>query len=73
MDGLHPYNLGRLAQGGFVANVNEKHKYFVSCTAKGVFRILERIMGGAQNLGHKKVCIVGRSNLVGKPLHLILN
>ena len=70
---MHPYNLGRLAQGGFLQNENEKHSYFVSCTAKGVFRILENIMGNASQLQGKNVCLVGRSNLVGKPLHLILN
>lgn len=60
VDGLHPYNAGLLLQGA---------PSFVPCTPAGIQELLVR--GGHDPAG-KSVVIVGRSNLVGKPLAALL-
>lgn len=61
VDGLTRENLGSL----FLNDISG----FVPCTARGIMRILE-----PYELAGKNVVIVGRSNIVGKPLaHLLLN
>ncbi len=59
VDGFHPYNVGRLVTGNPV---------FQPCTPYGVMKMLEHT-GVA--LKGKDVVIVGRSNIVGKPLALM--
>jgi len=60
VDGLHPYNAGRLAQG---------NPTFIPATPLGVLELLrrERIDPTGQ-----RAVIVGRSRLVGRPLALLL-
>jgi methylenetetrahydrofolate dehydrogenase (NADP+)/methenyltetrahydrofolate cyclohydrolase len=60
VDGFHPENAGLLAQG---------RPRFVPCTAAGVQRIL--IDAGVDAAGRHAV-IVGRSDIVGKPLAALL-
>jgi len=60
VDGLHPENLGRLVQGD---------PGLVPCTPAGVQQMLVR--SGHDPAG-KRVVVVGRSTLVGKPLALLL-
>ena len=60
VDGFHPVNAGSLACG--LPGV-------VPCTPKGVMRILERY--GVPLAGRKAV-VVGRSNIVGKPMAQLL-
>jgi methylenetetrahydrofolate dehydrogenase (NADP+) / methenyltetrahydrofolate cyclohydrolase len=60
VDGFHPENAGLLSQG---------RPRFVPCTAAGVQRML--IDGGIETAGRHAV-IVGRSDIVGKPLALLL-
>lgn len=60
VDGFHPENAGLLSQG---------RPRFVPCTAAGVQRML--IDAGIQTAGRHAV-IVGRSDIVGKPLALLL-
>ena len=60
VDGLHPVNLGRLVQG---------QPHLVPATPAGVQQLLLRT--GAHPEG-KRVVVVGRSTLVGKPLALLL-
>jgi methylenetetrahydrofolate dehydrogenase (NADP+) / methenyltetrahydrofolate cyclohydrolase len=60
VDGLHPANLGYLAQGRPV---------FVPCTPKGCMRLLREV--GAELAGARAV-VIGRSVLVGKPIALLL-
>lgn len=60
VDGFHPYNTGRLFSG------NPLHR---PCTPLGILTLLDRygiVMEG------KDAVIVGRSNIVGKPLALML-
>lgn len=56
VDGFHPYNVGRMMLG---------QKGFLPCTPHGVVQMLNR--SGVETKG-AHVVIVGRSNIVGKPL-----
>lgn len=60
VDGFHPYNIGRLAIG---------KPAFRPCTPQGVIHLLETT--GVDIAGMDSV-IVGRSNIVGKPMFLEL-
>jgi methylenetetrahydrofolate dehydrogenase (NADP+)/methenyltetrahydrofolate cyclohydrolase len=60
VDGLHPENIARLAHG---------QEGFVPCTPYGVQELLVR--SGVEITGARAV-IVGRSNLVGKPMAQLL-
>jgi methylenetetrahydrofolate dehydrogenase (NADP+)/methenyltetrahydrofolate cyclohydrolase len=60
VDGLHPYNAGRLAQG---------NPTFVPATPLGVLELLRREQ---LDVTGKRAVIVGRSRLVGRPLALLL-
>jgi methylenetetrahydrofolate dehydrogenase (NADP+)/methenyltetrahydrofolate cyclohydrolase len=60
VDGFHPLSLGRLAAG---------EPGFVPCTPLGVQQLLVR--NGIETAGAHAV-IIGRSNIVGKPLALLL-
>ena len=60
VDGLHPVNLGRLVQG---------QPHLVPATPAGVQQLLLRT---GNDPGGKRVVVVGRSTLVGKPLALLL-
>ncbi len=62
VDGFHPFNVGRLVSG---------LDCFASCTPLGVMEILKEYKIDPKGLD---VCIVGASNIVGKPmLNLLLN
>lgn len=66
VDGLHPFNIGSLA-------LKRHSPYFVSCTPLGVVKILEEVLGSKEAIAGKRVLIIGRSNIVGQPLYLLLN
>ena len=66
VDGLHPFNAGSLA-------LKRHAPYFVSCTPLGVISILEDIYGSTEALSGKRVALIGRSNIVGMPMYLLLN
>ncbi len=60
VDGFHPQSVGALSIG---------QKGFVSCTPAGIIQLLKRsniVIDG------KECVIVGRSNIVGKPMALLL-
>ena len=59
-DGFHPYNFGRLVEG---------HPVFEACTPKGVIKMIESV---GVTIEGKRAVVVGRSNIVGKPLALML-
>lgn len=63
VDGFHPVNVGRLAMKG-------RRPEFVPCTPAGCMRLLERT--GVPLRGARAV-VVGRSNIVGLPMALLLN
>ncbi len=60
VDGIHPYNAGMLALG---------HPTFIPATPYGGLEILKR--AGIEIKGREAV-IVGRSNIVGKPMFFLL-
>jgi methylenetetrahydrofolate dehydrogenase (NADP+)/methenyltetrahydrofolate cyclohydrolase len=60
VDGFHPVNVGRLVAG------NPGH---VACTPQGIIELLDRTGIAIEG---KEAVIVGRSNIVGKPLALLL-
>lgn len=62
VDGFHPVNIGRLAQKG-------REPLFVPCTPAGCMVLLEE--AGAQLSGANAV-VLGRSNIVGMPVALLL-
>lgn len=63
VDGFHPCNIGKMMMGS---------KSFLPCTPKGIMEILRRI--GYEDLSGKKAVVIGRSNIVGKPIaQLLLN
>ncbi|MDR0423246.1 MAG: bifunctional methylenetetrahydrofolate dehydrogenase/methenyltetrahydrofolate cyclohydrolase [Rickettsiales bacterium] len=65
VDCFHPINVGNLYSGNITINS------MLPCTPKGIVRLIKEV---EPNLGGKKVCIVGRSNIVGKPVaQLLLN
>lgn len=62
VDGFHPLNIGRLAQKG-------RDPLFVPCTPAGVMYLLEE--AGVKLSGAEAV-VLGRSNIVGMPVALLL-
>ncbi len=60
VDGFHPDNIGRLAQS---------RPRFIAATPKGCMKLLEE--SGATLRGARAV-MIGRSNIVGKPMALLL-
>lgn len=60
VDCFHPENLGRLMAG---------HPRYYPCTPHGVIHLLNR---NGIDLAGKEVVVVGRSNIVGKPLAMML-
>jgi methylenetetrahydrofolate dehydrogenase (NADP+) / methenyltetrahydrofolate cyclohydrolase len=61
VDGLHPTNLGSLAQG---------RPRFVPCTPSGCMRLFREV---DTELDGARAVVIGRSLLVGKPIALLLN
>ena len=61
VDGFHPVNMGNLLIG---------RKGFLPCTPHGVLILLER--AGVQTNG-ARAAVIGRSNIVGKPMALLLS
>lgn len=60
VDGFHPYNVGALMIGNTV---------FPPCTPRGVIELLKRY---GVDINGKNAVIVGRSNIVGKPVAMLL-
>jgi methylenetetrahydrofolate dehydrogenase (NADP+) / methenyltetrahydrofolate cyclohydrolase len=60
VDGFHPVNIGKLLLG---------QKSHAACTPKGILRLLDHYHILTDR---KDVCILGRSNIVGKPMAALL-
>ncbi len=60
VDGFHPQSVGRLCIG---------QKGFLSCTPAGVIQLLKR---SQIEIAGKECVIIGRSNIVGKPMALLM-
>jgi len=62
VDGFHPLNIGRLAQKG-------RDPKFVPCTPRGIMYLLEKVV---PRLEGANAVVLGRSNIVGMPVALLL-
>lgn len=60
VDGFHPYNVGGLVSGS---------PLFIPCTPGGIMALISRT---GIELAGKEAVVVGRSNIVGKPMALLL-
>ena len=60
VDGFHPESVGRLCIG---------EEGFVSCTPAGIIQLLKR--SGIEIAG-KECLVIGRSNIVGKPMSILI-
>ena len=60
VDGFHPYNVGGLMTGT---------PLFVPCTPRGIMELIAR---SGIDLKGKEAVVVGRSNIVGKPMAMLL-
>lgn len=60
VDGFHPQSVGALSIG---------EKGFVSCTPAGIIQLLKR---SNIDIAGKECVVVGRSNIVGKPISMLL-
>jgi methylenetetrahydrofolate dehydrogenase (NADP+)/methenyltetrahydrofolate cyclohydrolase len=60
VDGFHPYNVGGLVSGS---------PLFIPCTPRGIIELISRT---GIDLTGKEAVVVGRSNIVGKPMALLL-
>jgi methylenetetrahydrofolate dehydrogenase (NADP+) / methenyltetrahydrofolate cyclohydrolase len=61
VDGLHPFNIGLLASG---------KPRFIPCTPYGILQLLKRYSVSTEG---KEVVVLGRSNLVGRPISNLLS
>ena len=62
VDGFHPLNIGRLAQKG-------RDPLFIPCTPAGVMYMLEKEIPSLEGMN---AVVLGRSNIVGMPVALLL-
>lgn len=60
VDGFHPQNVGSLCIGD---------KGFISCTPAGIIQLLKR---SSIQIEGKECVVIGRSNIVGKPMAILL-
>ncbi len=60
VDGFHPFNVGQMTIG---------QPTFLPCTPFGIFEMLKRSNIATEG---KHVVVIGRSNIVGKPIALIM-
>jgi methylenetetrahydrofolate dehydrogenase (NADP+)/methenyltetrahydrofolate cyclohydrolase len=62
VDGIHPVNIGRLAQ-------KDRAPRFVACTPAGIMVLIHSVLGDITGLN---AVVLGRSNIVGMPVALLL-
>lgn len=66
VDGFHPMNVGRFVTGG---------RAFVPCTPRGALKLISHARAartGSHDLSGLNAVVVGRSNIVGKPMATLL-
>lgn len=61
VDGFHPFNMGKMLM---------QEETYLPCTPKGIMRMLERM--GYDDLSGLHAVVIGRSNIVGKPIGQLL-
>lgn len=60
VDAFHPVNVGKIMTGNFI---------FAPCTPSGVMRLLDEY---SIDVSGKNCVVIGRSNIVGKPMAMLL-
>ena len=60
VDAFHPYNVGRISTGDYG---------FLPCTPAGVMELIKR---SGISISGKNCVVIGRSNIVGKPMAMLL-
>ncbi|MFH1258646.1 MAG: bifunctional methylenetetrahydrofolate dehydrogenase/methenyltetrahydrofolate cyclohydrolase FolD [Elusimicrobiota bacterium] len=68
VDGFHPVNMGKLLSKKSWAEIIEE-KIFIPCTPAGIIELLQR---SGTVISGKEAVVLGRSNIVGKPVALLL-
>jgi len=68
VDGFHPVNIGRLSSKKSLKEIEEE-KLFIPCTPYGIIQLLRKYNIEIQG---KEAVVVGRSNIVGKPISMLL-
>lgn len=61
VDGVHPLNMAAMAR--------HEDPNFIPCTPKGVMELIKSV---CPNIKGKKATVIGRSNIVGMPISLLL-
>lgn len=64
VDGLTELNMGRLLRD------DKNASYFIPCTPLGCMKLIESVHG--DDLSGLTACVIGRSNLIGKPVAALL-
>ncbi|MFZ1428645.1 MAG: bifunctional methylenetetrahydrofolate dehydrogenase/methenyltetrahydrofolate cyclohydrolase FolD [Geminicoccaceae bacterium] len=67
VDGFHPLNVGRL----FSAGRHLREDLLIPCTPYGCLHLLQMTLG-ADGLAGREAVVIGRSNIVGKPMAALL-
>jgi methylenetetrahydrofolate dehydrogenase (NADP+)/methenyltetrahydrofolate cyclohydrolase len=67
VDGFHPINVGKLAT--LTAAPNENDSILLPCTPKGIVELIKKTQ---TDITGKHAVIIGRSNIVGKPVANLL-
>jgi methylenetetrahydrofolate dehydrogenase (NADP+) / methenyltetrahydrofolate cyclohydrolase len=66
VDGFHPINIGRAAIG-------ENNRTLIPCTPAGAMILIEKTCAALhETLAGKEAVVIGRSNIVGKPIARLL-
>lgn len=68
VDGFHPVNIGKLNSKKTMKEI-EDEGIFLSCTPYGIIQLLRR---SNVEISGKEAVVVGRSNIVGKPVAMLL-
>lgn len=61
VDGIHPFNMAAMAR--------HEEPLFTPCTPKGVMRLIQSV---CPDIKGKKATVIGRSNIVGMPISMLL-
>jgi methylenetetrahydrofolate dehydrogenase (NADP+)/methenyltetrahydrofolate cyclohydrolase len=67
VDGFHPINVGRLTAAG----AGEIDRILIPCTPLGCLMLLQSTLG-PDGLAGRRAVVLGRSNIVGKPMATLL-
>jgi len=68
VDGFHPVNIGKLNSKKTMKEIEEEG-IFLPCTPYGIIQLLKRTN---VEISGKEAVVVGRSNIVGKPIAILL-